>query len=167
MEQAAQVQSAIIMVFDSIRQIQVVLLVTCMDYVWHHQRCHVRNFTGVEVNAIAPGAGSRRAFFYNGATPVVVSASGQLGVGTGTPNSSSLLEITGTAGTANVRMGSLSSNAVATSWSPSANDGIITADTNGELLKRRADSVVLSIARPFIRSNAWKLVGNSGINPRK
>ncbi|HRI30538.1 MAG TPA: hypothetical protein PLQ21_03330, partial [Candidatus Kapabacteria bacterium] len=123
------------------------------------------NFTGVEVNAIAPGAGSRRAFFYNGATPVVVTASGQLGVGTGTPNSSSLLEITGTAGTANVRMGSLSSNAVATSWSPSANDGIITADNNGDLLKRRADSVVLSIARPFIRSNAWNLVGNSGINP--
>ena len=123
------------------------------------------NFTGVEVNAIAPGAGSRRAFFYNGATPVVVTASGQLGVGTGTPNTSSLLEVTGTAGTANVRLGSLSSNAVATSWSPSGTDGIITADNNGDLLKRRADSVVLSIARPFIRSNAWNLVGNSGINP--
>ncbi|MGE3801099.1 MAG: beta strand repeat-containing protein [Candidatus Kapaibacterium sp.] len=63
----------------------------------------------------------------------------------------------GTPGTANVRMGSLSGNALATPYTPSATDGIIVADNNGDLLKRSVASIVAGAA--------WALTGNSGTTP--
>lgn len=83
-----------------------------------------------------------------------VLSTGEVGIGTPTPASGRILHVAGTAGTSNVRMGSLSGAAVATSWTPTANDGIVVADVNGDLLKRSVSSVVGELG--------WSLLGNAG-----
>ena len=64
------------------------------------------------------------------------------------------LTIAGVAGTPNVRLASLSGNAVATPFAPTATDGIIVADANGDLLKRSVASV--------LDGTLWSLTGNAG-----
>ncbi|MGE3799466.1 MAG: beta strand repeat-containing protein, partial [Candidatus Kapaibacterium sp.] len=116
------------------------------------------NFSGVQVDNIPSGFGNRRAFFYNGTganTPVVVTNQGQVGIGTATPTASRLLHVTGTSGTANVRMGSLSGAALLTTLG--TNEGLVAADANGDLTKRDGATVV--------GQYGWLLLGNSGTNP--
>jgi hypothetical protein len=63
------------------------------------------------------------------------------------------LQVAGTAGTANVRLTSVSGAAIATAWTPGANDGILVADNNGDVLKRSVSAV--------LGSSSWALAGNS------
>ncbi|MBK8911368.1 MAG: hypothetical protein IPM61_08540 [Chlorobi bacterium] len=83
-----------------------------------------------------------------------VATTGEVGIGTAAPTAGRLLEVAGTAGAANVRFGSASGAADGSVWAPGTNDGIITADGNGDLLKRTATAVVGSVA--------WLKTGNGG-----
>ncbi len=79
-------------------------------------------------------------------------STGEVGIGA-TPAAARLLDVNGTAGTANVRLRSTGGAAIATVYTPTANDGIIVADANGDLLKRSVGSV--------LGSTAWLLGGNA------
>ncbi|MBX7218004.1 MAG: hypothetical protein K1X90_13645, partial [Candidatus Kapabacteria bacterium] len=83
-----------------------------------------------------------------------VATTGEVGIGTAAPTAGRLLEVAGSAGAANVRLGSASGAANASAWAPTANDGLVTADANGDLLKRSAGAVVGSVA--------WLKTGNGG-----
>ena len=80
-------------------------------------------------------------------------------IGSTTPQSGAFtqLQVLGTAGTANARMGSLGGASLSGSYSPGATDGMIVADNNGDLLKR-------SFAEA-LNSTAWRTTGNSGTTP--
>lgn len=75
--------------------------------------------------------------FYTGAAGanerMRLNSTGELGIGT-TATSGRLLHVNGTAGTANVRMTSLSSTNLSTALA--ATDGLVIADNNGDLTKR-------------------------------
>ncbi|MCC7439402.1 MAG: hypothetical protein IT211_12990 [Armatimonadetes bacterium] len=77
-------------------------------------------------------------------------------IGSTTPSSGAFtgLEVIGTAGIANVRMGSLGGASLSGSYSPGINDGVIVADNNGDLLKR-------SFAEA-LNSTVWRTTGNIG-----
>lgn len=116
------------------------------------------NFTGLQVDNIPAAAGTRRAFFYKGTganEPVVVTNAGQVGIGVTAPTAGRLLEVDGTAGTANVRMTSLSGASLLTTLS--GNEGIVVADNNGDLTKRSPQSVM--------GQYGWLVAGNAGTNP--
>ncbi len=70
-----------------------------------------------------------------------INATGEVGIGT-TAAAGYSLHVGGTAGTPNVRLASVGGAANATAWVPTANDGVITADNNGDLSKRTAQAVV-------------------------
>ncbi|MGE3799756.1 MAG: beta strand repeat-containing protein [Candidatus Kapaibacterium sp.] len=84
---------------------------------------------------------------------VVLGNNADVGIGTSTP--ARRLHVDGTAGTPNVRMGSLggAGNAVALG----ANESFVIADGNGDLEKRAAGTVINGLA--------WALTGNSGTTP--
>jgi hypothetical protein len=77
----------------------------------------------------------------NNAERMRINATGEVGIGT-TPATGFSLHVGGTAGTPNVRLASVGGAAIATAWTPTANDGVITADNNGDLSKRTASSIV-------------------------
>ncbi len=81
-----------------------------------------------------------------------VLATGEVGLGV-TPAAGRTLHVAGTAGTANVRLGSVSGAAIATAFTPTANDGFVMADVNGDLLKRTVSSV--------LNTTAWLIGGNT------
>ncbi len=98
-------------------------------------------------NATAIGAGA----IVGQSNALVLGNNADVGIGTGTP--ARRLEVAGTAQTANVRLGSVGGAAVAGAWESTENDGIVTADASGDLLKRSIDAVVGSVA--------WSLEGNA------
>jgi hypothetical protein len=81
-----------------------------------------------------------------------LNAAGGLGIGI-TAVAGFNLHVAGTAGTANVRLASLGGNAVATAYVPAATDGLITANTNGDLVKRSFSAA--------LNSSAWLVGGNT------
>ena len=102
-------------------------------------------------NATAIGAGA----IVGQSNALVLGNNADVGIGTSTPGAR--LDVAGTAGTSNVRMGSLSGAAVSTPWTPTADDGIVVADANGDLLKRSLEEV--------IPAAGWELTGNAGTTP--
>ncbi|MDZ4745636.1 MAG: hypothetical protein SGJ05_06495, partial [bacterium] len=119
----------------------------------------VTNIYGVNIENLPAGGApaGKYAFRYNGSAgnvPFSVMASGQVGIGTLSPAATSLLEVTGTAGTANIRAGSLSGASLVSAYAPGVNDGLVTVDVNGDLLKRTFSSA--------LDPTAWLLAGNAG-----
>jgi len=115
------------------------------------------SFTGIQLDTIpAPAIGTRRyVFFYNGpvGNEVLISANGSLVLGTTAPAATSRLEVSGTAGTPNVRMSSI--GGIAKIAIPPGYDRIVVASTNGDL-----DNVSTAT---LLGSSAWILGGNTGI----
>jgi len=91
------------------------------------------SYTGIRVDTIPSGNGTRRVFFYNGVAgdEVLISRTGVVALGTTAPAATSKLEVNGTAGTPNVRFTSLSGTAKAST--PLGFDRVIVANTNGDL----------------------------------
>ncbi len=81
-----------------------------------------------------------------------INAAGEVGIGT-TAVAGYSLHVAGTAGTANVRLGSVSGASITSAFTPTANDGLIVADVNGDLVKRSASSV--------LNASAWLIGGNT------
>jgi len=81
-----------------------------------------------------------------------INASGEVGIGT-TAVAGYSLHVAGTAGTANVRLGSVSGASITSAFTPTANDGLIVADVNGDLVKRSTSSV--------LNASAWLIGGNT------
>lgn len=119
----------------------------------------LNNVYAFNVENIASGTG-RFAFRYNASganRPFGVTAGGQVGLGTLTPAAGMALEISGSSGTANIRSGALSGNSVTSAYANSLTDGLVTADNNGDILKRSAAAVLNPVA--------WLVTGNSGTSP--
>ena len=86
----------------------------------------------------------------SGGGDVVVSG-GNVGIG-GVPTAGRSLEVVGTTGVANVRMGSVSGNSLAGPL-VGLTDGVLIADANGDLRK---------VSPSEVGGNGWGLTGNSG-----
>ena len=102
--------------------------------------------TNPAVNFIGTTDGQPLVVRTNSVERLRVASTGEVGIGTAAPTAGRMLEVAGAAGTANVRFGSASGAADASAWAPGANDGVITADANGDLLKRSAGAVVGTVA---------------------
>ncbi|MCO6465827.1 MAG: hypothetical protein J5I53_04345, partial [Bradyrhizobiaceae bacterium] len=83
-----------------------------------------------------------------------VNATGEVGIGT-TATAGYLLEVTGTAGTPNVRLTSVSGAAAVAI--PAGFDRVILSNATGDLSQASTSAVV--------GTTAWTLLGNSGTNP--
>ncbi len=83
--------------------------------------------------------------FYTGASGsserLRINSTGEVGIGV-IPVAGRLLHVEGVAGTSNVRMNSLSGLAISTSYTPTTSDGIVVANSTGDLLKRSVPATV-------------------------
>jgi hypothetical protein len=110
--------------------------------------------TNPAVNFIGTTDGQPLVVRTNSVERLRVATTGEVGIGTSAPTAGRMLEVAGAAGTANVRFGSASGAADGSAWTPGANDGFVTADANGDLLKRSAGAAVGAVA--------WLKTGNGG-----
>ncbi|MBL7989529.1 MAG: hypothetical protein JNJ94_15815, partial [Chlorobi bacterium] len=98
--------------------------------------------TGNRFAIVANGGGDVYLGSSDADRPAGLTAGSYIGTGNTNTTYMNAIRSSGTAGTANVRMGSLSGAAITSSYTPTANDGIIVADNNGDLLKRSVSSVL-------------------------
>ncbi|MCC7438312.1 MAG: hypothetical protein IT211_07405, partial [Armatimonadetes bacterium] len=110
--------------------------------------------TGNRFAIVANGGGDVYLGSSDANRPASLTAGSYIGTGNTNTTYMNAIRSSGTAGTANVRMGSLSGAALTGTYTPTANDGIIVADNNGDLLKRSVSSTVASVS--------WALTGNTG-----
>ncbi|MBS1904501.1 MAG: hypothetical protein JSS75_12405 [Bacteroidetes bacterium] len=87
--------------------------------------------------------------FYTNNTEVMrLTSGGELGIGL-TPTAGRTLHVAGTAGTADVRLNSLSGSNVFTAIS--TNDGLVFADVNGDLTKRDISLLNIPLSSSFVK----------------
>ncbi|MCE7935460.1 MAG: hypothetical protein DYG96_12855 [Chlorobi bacterium CHB2] len=110
--------------------------------------------TGNRFAIVANGGGDVYLGSSDADRPSTLTAGSYIGTGNTNTTYMNAIRSSGTAGTANVRMGSLSGAALTGSYSPGANDGIIVADNNGDLLKRSIGSVIANAGVQYSVSSA-------------